>query len=822
MASSPSVRPERRLRRLAPRAVPRQPRSRRSRLARVLRTRGRAVLAALPGLDAARRAARRARRKRRPAPSRSPTAPPQPPPQLPSPRRRACRAGRRRAEPTPLRRDAGAADVADDELLGGVAAAMALVEGVSHARPSQRPPRPARLGADGRPRARRVAARSRRSPPELQARIPARLLRLSVPGETLLEALPRLREVYTGHDRVRDRAHLRPRRARLAAAGDRVGPLPPAARGRRAPRAARAARAGRGVRDVPPARVHRPEAVLDRGPRRARPDARRGRRARSRGRRARGRSSGSPIAVASTSLAHTVGRVVRVDPARVRGRADASTRSSPIRRAAPATSSTTSPRRSRGMTRAGEVQVTLAPNPSHLEAVDPSSKGSRAPSRPIARTAPGSTTRRSRSRSSSTATRPSPGRASSPRRSTSTRSTATRPAARCTSSRTTRSASRRIRRKGARRATRATSPRASTSRSSTSTPTIRRRRSPRSGSRSRTERSSATTSSSTSSATGASATTSRTRRRTRSRCRPSGSSSSRPFASSTPRGSSPTASSARTRPSELLERTLAGAPRRARRAPDDRSPTPEPPAEPRDADATRAPPSSPRSPPSRLVELNEQLLRVPDGFEVNPKLATPARAAARRRCSEGGIDWGQAEALAFASLLEEGIPIRLSGQDTERGTFSHRHAVLHDPRDGRDVHAAPGICRRRRRRSRSTTRRSPSTRRSRSSTATRSPPRTRSCSGRRSSATSSTARRSSSTSSSSRGDRSGGRPRGSTLLLPHGYEGNGPEHSSARLERFLQLAAAGQHPRRRTARRRRSSSTSSAARRSTRPHARSS
>ena len=83
----------------------------------------------------------------------------------------------------------------------------------------------------------------------------------------------------------------------------------------------------------------------------------------------------------------------------------------------------------------------------------------------------------------------------------------------------------------------------------------------------------------------------------------------------------------------------------------------------------------------RLIELGEQLLRVPDGFVVNPKLA---RQLERRRASltEGGIDWGYAEALAFGALLEEGIPIRLSGQDTERGTFSHRHAVLHDPRTG--------------------------------------------------------------------------------------------------------------------------------------------
>src|SRR2546425_1161702 len=82
-----------------------------------------------------------------------------------------------------------------------------------------------------------------------------------------------------------------------------------------------------------------------------------------------------------------------------------------------------------------------------------------------------------------------------------------------------------------------------------------------------------------------------------------------------------------------------------------------------------------------LTSLNEQLLSVSPGFHVNPKLM---RQLERRRgaLTEGGIEWAHAEALAFASLLGEGTPIRLTGQDTERGTFSQRHLVLHDTVNG--------------------------------------------------------------------------------------------------------------------------------------------
>ena len=72
---------------------------------------------------------------------------------------------------------------------------------------------------------------------------------------------------------------------------------------------------------------------------------------------------------------------------------------------------------------------------------------------------------------------------------------------------------------------------------------------------------------------------------------------------------------------------------------------------------------------------------MPDGFTINAKLAKQLERR-HETIDEGGIDWGQGEALAYASLLEDGIPVRLSGQDTERGTFAHRHLMFHDPYTG--------------------------------------------------------------------------------------------------------------------------------------------
>ena len=188
-----------------------------------------------------------------------------------------------------------------------------------------------------------------------------------------------------------------------------------------------------------------------------------------------------------------------------------------------------------------------------------------------------------------------------------------------------------------------------------------------------------------------------------------------------------------------------------------------------------------------LTELNEELLRTPDEFTVHPKLA---RQLERRRTAidAGGIDWGQAEALAYASLLIDGIPVRLSGQDSQRGTFSQRHLVLHD------VHTAETFT---------------PMQHLDDATASfevfNSPLSEFACVGFEY-GYSAAAPEALVLWEAQYGDFANGaqividqfissalskwrETSRLTLLLPHGYEGNGPEHSSARLERFLQLGA---------------------------------
>ncbi|MNC14488.1 2-oxoglutarate dehydrogenase E1 component [compost metagenome] len=87
-------------------------------------------------------------------------------------------------------------------------------------------------------------------------------------------------------------------------------------------------------------------------------------------------------------------------------------------------------------------------------------------------------------------------------------------------------------------------------------------------------------------------------------------------------------------------------------------------------------------PLSSLQEINQELLTAPRGFKVYPKLE---RILQRRKdaLKDGErVDWALAETLAFATILKDGTPIRLSGQDSQRGTFAHRHLVLHDSETG--------------------------------------------------------------------------------------------------------------------------------------------
>lgn len=189
-----------------------------------------------------------------------------------------------------------------------------------------------------------------------------------------------------------------------------------------------------------------------------------------------------------------------------------------------------------------------------------------------------------------------------------------------------------------------------------------------------------------------------------------------------------------------------------------------------------------------LTRLAEKLVEIPGGFKVNRQVAKVLADRRKMSCGEQPVDWGFAELMAYASLVDNDYKVRITGQDVGRGTFSHRHAVLHEQETGKTYVALSHI--------------------SESQgkfeiydsilsevavlafeygyAATR--PDTLVvweaqfgdfanaaqvvidqfvCSG----------------------EHKWERLCGLTMLLPHGYDGQGPEHSSARLERFLQLCA---------------------------------
>jgi len=84
----------------------------------------------------------------------------------------------------------------------------------------------------------------------------------------------------------------------------------------------------------------------------------------------------------------------------------------------------------------------------------------------------------------------------------------------------------------------------------------------------------------------------------------------------------------------------------------------------------------------KLTQLGQALLTVPDGVELHPRVGKLMEGRRRMASGDQLVDWGMGETLAYASLVDAGYPVRLSGQDCGRGTFSHRHAVLHNQLDG--------------------------------------------------------------------------------------------------------------------------------------------
>jgi multifunctional 2-oxoglutarate metabolism enzyme len=207
-------------------------------------------------------------------------------------------------------------------------------------------------------------------------------------------------------------------------------------------------------------------------------------------------------------------------------------------------------------------------------------------------------------------------------------------------------------------------------------------------------------------------------------------------------------------------------------------------------DRSASPPVETTVAAGKLGELNEALLEVPESFTVHRKLRKPLGKRADALAEGKGIEFGHAEALAFASLLTEGVHIRLTGQDTERGTFSHRHLVLHDEKTGLPYCPMQNLA---------------------GATAPfelfNSPLSEMACLGFEYGYSAATpnalvlweaqygdfanAGEVIIDSFIVSGEAKWGQTSRLTLLLPHGYEGSGPEHSSARIERFLALAAEG-------------------------------
>jgi 2-oxoglutarate dehydrogenase E1 component len=193
-------------------------------------------------------------------------------------------------------------------------------------------------------------------------------------------------------------------------------------------------------------------------------------------------------------------------------------------------------------------------------------------------------------------------------------------------------------------------------------------------------------------------------------------------------------------------------------------------------------------PPATLRGLSERLTAVPPGFSLHPRAA--AIVDGRRRMAEGElpIDWGYGETLAYATLLAEGRNIRLTGQDVGRGTFFHRHAILFDQNNGYAYVPLQNLAERQGRFHIYDSLLSEEGVLGFEYGYSSSEPDTLVIWEAQFGDFANNAQVVIDQFIAS-GETKWGRHSGLTMLLPHGYEGQGPEHSSARLERYLQLCA---------------------------------
>ena len=193
-------------------------------------------------------------------------------------------------------------------------------------------------------------------------------------------------------------------------------------------------------------------------------------------------------------------------------------------------------------------------------------------------------------------------------------------------------------------------------------------------------------------------------------------------------------------------------------------------------------------PTERLLALARRMNSLPAGFSVHRKLARILDRRLESVEKGGNIDWATAELLAFASLLEEGTPVRLSGQDSRRGTFSQRHSVLIDPSTGNRFIPLNALADGQARYSVYDSMLSENAVLGFEYGYSLAAPQTLTIWEAQFGDFANNAQVIiDQFISSSRAK--WGRPCGVVLFLPHGVEGQGPEHSSARIERYLQLCA---------------------------------